>query len=150
MVRLGIWGFEEDLPFWRKLGVRAVLYPYLLAPALRRRKAAKGARVALGPDVVDTLRDAAAVARASGHHIVDVEHVLVAFLRGPGAQARWARKVTGWDARGPEAHRDLLGEALASKDSTWLPATAHLTPDAMAQGYEALDADMPAPKPPAT
>ncbi|MFD9333951.1 Clp protease N-terminal domain-containing protein [Streptomyces sp. NPDC060028] len=149
MVRLGVWGFEEDLPLWRRLAVRAVLYPYLLTSALLRRKGAKDAQVVLGQDVVDTLRDAAAMARASGHHIVDVEHVLVAFLRAPGVPAGCARKVTGWDARKPETHRDLLGEALASEDHTWLPATTHLAPDAVAQVYEALDADMPAPRPPA-
>jgi hypothetical protein len=153
MVQLGVWGFEEDLSLSRRLAVRSVLYPYLLTGALLHRKTAKetkgaqDAQVVLGPDVVDSLRDAAALARASGHHIVEVEHLLVAFLRAPGALPRCARKLTGWDARRPETHRDILDEVLASKDHTWLPATAHLTPDAVAQAYEALDADVPSPRP---
>ncbi|MER7758654.1 CHAT domain-containing protein [Streptomyces sp. NPDC097619] len=142
MVQLGLYGYEEDLPLWRMLALRSVLYPYVIANSLREgRAAAREGAVGLSPEVVEVLRAAAGHARTGGHEIVETEHVLVAFLQAPGRQAAAARAVTGWDARMSDVHRDLLDEVLNGIRVTRCPQVRHLSAAAVTRLHEVMEAE---------
>ncbi|WP_030155771.1 CHAT domain-containing protein [Streptomyces sp. NRRL S-244] len=143
LVHLGIYGFEDDLPLWRRLAVRAVLYPYLMANGVRRGSG-KGGSIDLAPHVLDVLRTSAELARTSGHETVEMEHLLVAYLRSPGRLPAAARLFTGWDARMSDVHRDLLDEARPGPHPPRPPTPQHLSADTIARIYATMDADVPA------
>ncbi|MCT4353772.1 CHAT domain-containing protein [Streptomyces sp. Je 1-79] len=144
LLHLGLYGFEEDLPLRRLLAVRAMTYPYAVWSELRGRARDRRADgVTVPEDVLAVLRSSADIARACGHTVVRVDHVLVAFLKERGPLPTLARRVSGWDTRTTEAMRDFLGEIRHGVEFTNRPRTACLTPGSIADAYAAMHADVP-------
>ncbi|GAA3014116.1 hypothetical protein [Streptomyces fulvorobeus] len=147
MVKLATHGFAEELPKPRRLIALILVRPYELAAFGRAAKNPVPAlRATPDESVFELLRSAAAIARAAGHPVVNVEHLLVAVLGASGRSALLARTLSGWDGRQPEVVKEIIGDTQAGLQDTSLPETPHLTADTVSAVYAALDAHMPGPQ----
>lgn len=119
LVELGLYGFQDELPPWRRNAVLATAYSYvLLSAAVPARVRPGGGRSpgATGPakaglKVRELLRAAEDIARIARHRVVAVEHLLAAVLGSSGSAGRLARALCGWDGRHPEVVKEVIGDA---------------------------------------
>ncbi|MFD6274189.1 CHAT domain-containing protein [Streptomyces sp. NPDC060209] len=147
VVELAVYGFAEELPTARRLIALFLLRPYEFAVSRRASKnPVPAVRATPDESVYELLRSAAAIARAAGHAVVNVEHLLVAVLGASGRSAFLARTLSGWDGRQPEVVKELIGDTQEGFQDTSLPETPHLTADTVSAVYGALDAHTPGPQ----
>ncbi|GAB3428539.1 hypothetical protein GCM10027569_72100 [Flindersiella endophytica] len=145
LIELALHGFEEDLPRWRRLSLRAAAYPYtLLTTAFPRRpNSPRVTAAAIGPDIQSLLRSASQGAHNARHRVVSIEHVLAAMLGAPGSTGRIARVLFSWDPRQPEVAKEILGDTQYGYQQTGLPELQCLDLDGLATIYAALDVPIP-------
>lgn len=140
---LALYGFEDELPRWRRTLIYALAYPYSAASLIRPRRRDASRRAAPSPQVEELLRSASEAARTARHRVVKIEHVLVAVLAVPGPAGRFTRAMSGWDTRQPEVVKMLLSDTQYGYQFVGLPELNHLDPAALPATYATMGAEVP-------
>ncbi|MFJ5645638.1 CHAT domain-containing protein [Streptomyces sp. NPDC093223] len=148
LLLLGLYGFDTPGALRRFAG-KAALYGYALVAEgrriVRRRLHHVVGTAVPDEEVMELLRATAAVTRTARDQVVHVEHLLAAFLGGPGAPAAAARGIFGLDGRRPEVVKEIIGDTGTGYQHTGLPELRHLDATAVPAVYEALEAAVPGP-----
>jgi hypothetical protein len=145
LLQVALYGYEDELPRWRRMLVHALGYPYATISVILsyRRRSTAPACAAPGPGVQDLLRSTEEIARVARHQVIDVEHLFVAVLAAPGALGRITRAVFGLDARQPEVVKAILSDTQHGYQPTGVPELHHLDPAAVPDTYAMLGAPVP-------
>jgi ATP-dependent Clp protease ATP-binding subunit ClpA len=145
LLQLGAYGFEEGLNTRRSLALRTVAYSWALLLAARELTHRKPAStdVAITPEVMELVRNAARTALDAHHQVIHTDHLLVAALAAPGARILAARLLTGWDARQPEVVKEMIADTQQDLQRTSKPPVHALSPATVSLLYEASDATEP-------